>query len=236
MELKGDEDRVEAFRRGDREMLRDVYRAYRDEIEAMLRGGFTFTSDGRTMRFQGVREPFRLREMLQDAFLHAFRDRVREQYDPSRSYGPYLKTVVRNHLIDRFRREQLESDLFVAADDLAHDDETGRDALDRVAGGAEGDDSPETTSLRRELVDAIETFIDALDDDERRILEDYMLGDATQHGMAEELGVSRHQVRKRIRQIRRELLGHLKREGFVGGTDVDELFRNIAALAVAEVL
>lgn len=232
MELKGDEERIEAFRRGDREILRELYEAYCDEVEQMLRGGFTFTSDGETVRFQGVDEPFRLREMVQDAFLHAFRDRVRNNYDPSRSFRPYLMTVIRNHMIDRFRRESLESDLFVAPQEAAREDESGREAMNRMADDRDEDRSPEAESMRRELASLLRDFIDDLDDRDREILEDYMIGDASQHAMADRLDVSRHTVRKRIREIRVELLGELKREGFVGGSDIEDVLRAVAELGI----
>jgi RNA polymerase sigma factor (sigma-70 family) len=235
MELKDHDERVEAFRRGDRELLHKLYEAYREDVEQMLRHGFTFTSGGETIRFQGCQKPFRLREMVQDSFIHAFRERVRQNYDGSRAYRPYLMTVVRNHMIDQFRREQLERDLFVAAGAIAEEDEHEQDVLDRMA-GPEGDDggeeSPEDETLRRELGELLQGFVDELDDDDTAIVRRYMLGEMTQHEMADHLGSSRNYVRKRIRMIRRELLGHLKREGFVGDSNIDDVLRNVATLGL----
>jgi len=54
--------------------------------------------------------------------------------------------------------------------------------------------------------------------------------------MADHLGSSRNHVRKRIRMIRRELLGHLKREGFVGDSDVGDVLRNVATLGLLGVM
>ncbi|MFW6053648.1 MAG: hypothetical protein ACOC9J_02435, partial [Persicimonas sp.] len=57
-------DSLEAFAQGDRDLLDEVYRHYVGSVEKMLRGGFTFTSQGDTIRFRGIAEPFRLREAV----------------------------------------------------------------------------------------------------------------------------------------------------------------------------
>ncbi|MFB6350798.1 MAG: RNA polymerase sigma factor [Bradymonadaceae bacterium] len=232
MELKDNEQQARAYKRGDREVLHRLYEAYHDDVEQMLRHGFTFTSGGKTVRFRGCRRPFRLREMVQDGFIHAFRDRVRDNYDPSQSFRPYLMTVIRNHMIDQFRRQQLERELFVAADEVAEPDEHQQDALDRLGDDDEDEESPEEDALRRELADLLHAFIEDLDETDETIVRRYMLGDMTQHEMADHLETSRNTVRKRIRMIRRELLGHLKREGFIGRSDVDDVLRDVATLGL----
>jgi len=233
MELNDDEQNARAYKRGDREVLHRLYEAYHDDVEQMLRHGFTFTSGGETVRFRGCRRPFRLREMVQDGFIHAFRERVRDNYDPSQAFRPYLMTVIRHHMIDQFRRQQLERELFVAADEMAEEDEHEQQVLDRLGDdGDEEDGSPEEDALRRELAALLREFIQELDATDATIVRDYMLGDKTQHEMADHLETSRNTVRKRIRMIRRELLGHLKREGFVGRSDVDDVLRDVATLGL----
>lgn len=242
MELKGHDNRVERFRDGDRELLTELYRAHHDDVEAMLRGGFTFTSKGETVRFQGFRQPYRLREAIQDGFIHAFKQRVREGYDPSRSYRPYLMTVIRNHLIDQFRRKQLESNLFVAPGDLAEEGEAELNVLDRLGQGSSADSgasvsstpeqSPEDTTLRQELGELLRDFVGELKGRDEQVLRLYLVGDRTQTETAEELGISRNDVRKSIRMIRQQLLGHLKREEFIGQSDVDDVFRTLAKMGL----
>lgn len=236
MELKDNDELAEAFRRGDREVLHEIYEEFHDDVEKLLRGGFTFTSDGDTMRFQGFREPFRLREVIQDAFIHAFRERVREGYDPSRSYRPYLLTVVKNHMIDRFRRKKLERDLFVAADAVAEPDENEQEVLDRIGGEDDDEKDPEREALRSELASLLETFLEDLNDEDAAIVKHHLLGDLTQHEMADHLDTNRNRVRKRIRRIRHELLGHLKREGFVGRSEVGDVLQNVAEIGLIEAL
>jgi RNA polymerase sigma factor (sigma-70 family) len=235
MELKDNDRLAEAYRQGDREVLGQLYRAWRDDVEAMLRGGFTFTSDGRTVRFQGYDEPFRLQEALQDAFIHAFKERVRQNYDPSRSFRPYLMTVIRNHLIDKFRRRQLESELFVAAEDVAAEDESGTAAMDRLGQQSASntqDASPETEAMREEVGQALQSFVEELDEIDAEILRHYLLGEMTQHEMADHLDTDRNTVRKHIRMIRRSLLGHLKRRDLIGTSDVESLLDTLSQIGV----
>jgi DNA-directed RNA polymerase sigma subunit (sigma70/sigma32) len=55
----------------------------------------------------------------------------------------------------------------------------------------------------------------------------YLLGDLTQHAMADELGESRNDVRKRIRQLRTRLLRKLKSEDIIGELEVSEVFQAV---------
>lgn len=229
MELLDSEESLDAFRRGDSDLLERVYRHYRDDIRSMLRSGFTFTSQGQTVRFRGIDEPFRLQEAVQESFIHAFRQKAREAYDGSRRYGPYLRTIVRNRLIDRYRRRQRESKLFVHLGDMTYEDEAEQEVLERLA-GEDAEPDPERTAWRNELVEALAQFVEQLDAVERRILEEHLVGDYTQREMAEALGVNRNRVRKHIRQLRKQLLRYLKSEGFIGELDAGEVMDVVTTL------
>ncbi len=234
MELLQSEEHIEAFRRGDRELLGEVYRHYVGDVEKMLRGGFTFTSKGETVRFRGISQPFRLQEAVQESFIHAFRDKARQAYDPAREFRPYLLTITRNLIIDRYRRRKLESQLFVHLGDMAYEDEDEREVLGRLSGdpssGGEGQKDPEASAWQGQLAGALEAFVAQLDETDSRILEEHLLGSQTQQGMADELGVSRNDVRKRIRELRKRLLRHLKSEGIIGNLEVAEVMRAATTL------
>ncbi|MFW5967661.1 MAG: RNA polymerase sigma factor [Persicimonas sp.] len=231
MELRDSEEKLEAFRRGDRDLLEALYRHWVDDIRQMLRAGFTFTSQGDTVRFRGIKEPFRLQEAVQESFIHAFRKKAREAYDGSRSFGPYLRTIVRNRIIDRYRRKKLESKLFVHLGDLAHDDEADQQVLERLSGDPDEVD-PEESTWRGELSATLDAFVDRLDDVEGRILREHMIGERTQREMADALGVSRNDVRKHIRHIRSSLLRHLKSEGVIDELEASEAIQAVTTLLV----
>lgn len=222
MELKGNPELVERFRRGDREVLTDLYRAHVDEIRLVLQRGFSFSSKGESIRFRGFREPFRLQEVLQEVFVHAFREKARLAYDENQPYLPFLVTISRNWVIDRYRKERTEAALFVSIGDIAGEDETAEEAMNRHA---VKDDyvSPEMQAYRGQLSAALQTFVAGLDEEDSAILGRHLMGELTQKEVADELGTDRNDVRKRIRLMRERLLRHLKREGFIGSLDPSEV-------------
>lgn len=230
MELKGDSQRVEAFRRGDKQVLTELYRAHVGAVERFLRSGFTFSSRGKTIRFNGFYEPFRVQETLQDAFLKAFRREAREGYDGSKPWRPYLMMIVRNHVIDQFRSSRTERRYFVALADLSGSTETENEALERLQVDSEAN-SPEMTAFRSQLGEVLKRFMDELDPTEEEVVQRHMLGDMTQQQLAEHLGESRNDVRKHIKSIRAKLLRHLKTRGVIEELDAKQLLGDLAILA-----
>lgn len=223
MKLEGNPEQVAAFRRGDRDVLADLYRAHVDEVRRVLRHGFTFTSRGETVRFRGFHEPFRLQEVLQESFIHAFRDKARNAYDESKPYRPFLITIVRNYVIDRYRKKRTELSLFVEISAVAGEDESPQQTLDRIA-PTHDQVSPELAALRTQLGEALQSFIAELEEQDAVVLQRHMLGELTQNQVAEAIGTDRNDVRKRIQTMRERLLRHLKREGFIETLDTSELF------------
>jgi RNA polymerase sigma factor (sigma-70 family) len=218
MELKGHPELIEAFRRGDRQTLTELYRSHVEDVASLLRHGFSFTSKGTTYRFRGFDEPHRLQEALQESFVHAFRQSARQGYDGTQSYRPYLLAIVRNHLIDQFRRDRLEASLFVSASQVSLDGESEDEALGRL-GQSAASPTPEVTAMSAQLSRLLETFLAGLDETQRRIVEAHLMGELSQNEIAAELGVDRNHVRKEVRLLRERLLRHLKSEGFIPSLD-----------------
>lgn len=230
MELKGHPERVAAFRRGDREILGKLYEAHLETVERFLRGGFTFASSGRTMRFRGFAEPFRLQESVQAGFIHAFRKSAREAYDGARPYRPYLLGIVRNFMIDEFRREQTLARYVVSVESFAAEGESTEETMNRI-GSSEPAPSPELEAIRTELSGTLQAFVEGLNETEKVLLEQHLVGGMSQREIAEELGVDRNEVRKRVRVMRERLLRHLKSQGFIGSLDPAEVL-NLTLIAV----
>lgn len=230
MELKGDPQRIEAFRRGDKQVLTELYRAHVSSVERFIRSGFTFSSRGKTIRFNGFYEPFRVQETLQDAFLKAFKKEAREGYDGSKPWRPYLMMIVRNHVIDQFRSSRTEQRYFVALADIGGSAETENETLERLQVDREAN-SPEMTAFRSQLGGVLKIFMDELDPVDMEVVQRHMLGDMTQQQLAEHLGESRNDVRKRIKSIRAKLLRHLKTQGVIKDLDAKQLLGDLALLA-----
>lgn len=229
MDLQGNPDRIEAFRRGDADTLAALYRAHMAEVERMLRRGFAFQSRGQRVRFRGYDEPFRLQEAIQEGFLHAFRQQAREAYDGAQPYLPFLLTIVRNNTLDRIRREQTEARYIVHAESL-RTHEGGGQMVEQL-GASEPQDSPEIGALRGELQGLLGRFVAELDAADGALVQRHLMGELSQQEIADELGESRNDVRKRIKELRGRLLRFLKAEGFIETLDAAEVLRQLSTLS-----
>src|SRR5262252_8510520 len=109
---------LDAFRRGDREALATVYFHYVDDIAAIVRHGFSVPATG--ARVHGVSDEQAQRDVVQEVFARAFAARARDAYDGVRPYGPYLRRIARNLMIDRARAEghtvALDDDIEIAVE------------------------------------------------------------------------------------------------------------------------
>lgn len=229
MELRGHPERIEAFRRGDRALLGELYREHMEAVERFLRGGFTFTSQGRTIRFAGYHEPFELQEAIQEGFLHAFRQSARERYDGERPYRPLLLTIIKNKTIDRWRREQHASRLFVMVGEVAGADESHDHALERLQ-PEQPAQSPERQAASHQLQRTLQGFMEGLEEPERTIVDLHLLGEMSQRDIADHLGISRNDIRKHVRLLRQRLLRQLKRDGHIASLEVSDVLRAVSLI------
>jgi RNA polymerase sigma-70 factor (ECF subfamily) len=235
LELQGHPARIEAFKRGDRATLTSLYDAHLETVERFLAGGFTFTSGGKTMRFRGFREPFRLQESVQASFIHAFRERARQAYDGTRPYRPFLLGIVRNFIIDEFRKEQTFAKYVVSVESFAAEGESTDEVMSRV-GETHAAPSPEVEAMRSQLAGTLQAFVEGLDDVEKTLLERHLMGELSQREIADELGIDRNEVRKHVRTMRERLLKHLKSQGFIGSLDPEEVLNLTLIVLIASLL
>jgi RNA polymerase sigma factor (sigma-70 family) len=99
VELERDRALLDAFRGGERRALEKVYRAYVKDVVAIVRYGFTVQDK----RVFGESDPQAQLDIAQDVFVRAFSDSGRKGYDGLRPYGPYIRRITRNLMIDRAR-------------------------------------------------------------------------------------------------------------------------------------
>lgn len=190
----GDRPLLDAFRRGDRAALTTVYFRYVDEIAALIRLGFSIPSSG--ARVPGARDAQTERDLVQEVFTRAFAPRARDAYDGLRPYGPYLRQIARNLLIDRARAanhsvplDEGAAELVIepeAADADAVWQEQRRLTLDYLAG----------------LAPELQTLVKLRFEDEM-----------SQEQAAAMLGISRRRVRTLEARIQRGLRKVLRRAG-----------------------
>jgi RNA polymerase sigma-70 factor (ECF subfamily) len=197
-DLRDDRAWLAAFRAGDHRALERVYRAHVNEVAQLLRRGFSFQNQEGTYRFRGYRSEFDLENALQEAFLRAFSERARLAYDGLRPYGAYLAAIVRNVVIDAFRRLAKEAGTFVAE----REDDPPAPASDL-----------EAEELGRLLVGAL----NGLEAADRELYEIRFTRGLSQREAARALGLSRIQIRRRENRVKRRLLEALRAGGYAEG-------------------
>jgi len=181
---------LDAFRRGDREALATVYFHYVDEIAAIVRHGFAIPATG--ARVRGITDEASERDVVQEVFARAFAARARDAYDGIRPYGPYLRRIARNLMIDRAR---------AAGHTVALDDDA------EIAVEPEPPEDPEWIALRRETA----AYVASLPAELQKLVALRFERELSQEDAARELGVSRRRVRTLEARIQRGLRRWLRR-------------------------
>jgi RNA polymerase sigma factor (sigma-70 family) len=100
--LLADPELLRRFRDGQREGLEHVYRFYVVGIDRYIRGLAQVTGHPE------LAQPCAVADLLQEVFVRAFSRTARQNYDGVRAYGPYLKTIARNCVLDRQREQRRE--------------------------------------------------------------------------------------------------------------------------------
>jgi len=208
MILAENREMLHGFRQGERHALQVVYDAYANRVAAFLRGGFSFRSKGKLYAFKGVRCPSELQDLLQESFCRAFSPKSRQAYDGIHPYGAYLLTITRNLMIDNFRRNVKE-----VYEPIDGDKDIGESGPPDIGGGAPR--NPETELLSSEMSELIRAFCRKLSAEEQKILRVYFLGEDGQRQAADELSLTRHQLRKKIARIRKRLQHEMVKSGYL---------------------
>ena len=178
---------LDAFRRGDRPALAEVYTFYVDAVAQLISGGCRL-GDG--AHLPGVRDPQRHRDLLQEVFLKAFTAAARQSYDGLRLYRPYLLRISRNLLVDEVRA----SGRLVPLEDPQGDIEPLPE-----------EESPEEALHWRRLSEATREFCAAADPKTREFIRLRFEEDLSQRDLAERLKVTRRKVRTLEDKVRSEL-------------------------------
>jgi RNA polymerase sigma-70 factor (ECF subfamily) len=194
--LEADRALLDAFRRGDREALSQVYFRYVDSVATLVRFGFMLDAHG--LRVPGARDPDDERESVQEVFVRAFAERARRGYDGIRPYRHYLLRIAKNLLIDRQRARGHEV------------------ALD--AGALDGDE-PDPASVYEPAPDvhwqrqaaATSDYVAGLSPELRELVRLRFEDGYSQAHAAEQMQVSRRRVRTLERRAMTGLRRYLKR-------------------------
>jgi RNA polymerase sigma-70 factor (ECF subfamily) len=197
---------LDGYRNGDAAAFLEIYRRYADSVASLLRWGFTFRGGGLTHVFVGYRGVAELQDAVQETFRRVFEPKTRLGYDGLRPFGPYVRTVARNHVIGAFRRQSAAFRV-VAPPSAASDD-----AMLEVA-ALDGEESPESRLATEEARVLVAKFLGRLAPEDRRLLELRFIDGLSQRDVAEHMGIGRQRIRTREIKLRDELAAYLGEHG-----------------------
>lgn len=189
-DLLRDDARVrDAFRRGERWALAEVYRVYFPIVRTVTQSGFG--------GFRGFYNPADRDDAIQNIFAAAFEERARLSYNGTDPYTAYLRGIAQNvvrRMLDRSTRFH-RTDGHPSPEDHAPD------------GAEEALIDAEAQHIVRKFVDGL------VDPDEKVILQRYFVDGGAEETIAAELQWTRYRVRKVIGTLGKRMSVFVKRHG-----------------------
>jgi RNA polymerase sigma factor (sigma-70 family) len=180
---------LDAFRKGERAAMAEVYGTYVGDVGRLLQRGCRL-GGGHTL--PGVREPQRHRDLVQEVFLKAFAAPARQAYDGLRDYRPYILRIARNLLVDEARTGGRLIPVEEPMDEV--------EIVEEV---------PEENLEWRRLRAATLEFCAATKSPLREFIQLRFVEDLSQRDLAEKMKVTRRQVRTWEEQVRADLQRYL---------------------------
>ena len=180
------------FRAGDVQALREVYVHYAPDLARFLSTGLLARQA----------KPLELADATQEVFARAFSERARLGYDGLQPYGAYLAGIARNVVVDQARRVQRTEQSSAPAD-----------SVEPV--------SPELAAEEAEAARLVGAYVDGLAPAARALYQARFVEARSQDDAAVQLGLSRIQLRRAELKVRKGLLEHLKRNGYLLGVRME---------------
>jgi RNA polymerase sigma-70 factor (ECF subfamily) len=197
----GDRQLLRRFRAGERAALEQVYWAYVDRVEHIIRNGFVLRERGLPVPGAGGNHAD-VAELTQEVFARAFAPAARLAYDGLREYAPYLDAIARNLLVDRARDRGRE---------IPATDEHLREACDPFPPAAEPAwADPDTVAL-------VASYLAGLPAELRAVHDARYVRSLSQRDAAVDLGISRQQLRTLEQRLRDGLGRDLRRRELARG-------------------
>ncbi len=210
--LSSDRALLDGFRRGDSEALARVYGEYAPMIGAFISRGFTFSSKGRTLQFNGFKQPFDLENVLQETFVRAFSQRARLSYDGISPYRNYLIAIARNFVLSELRRREVAMSQLCVEGEGSPESQLSADGA--VLAGSPAP-SGEAEVMRRELIALVERFREGLGSTERTFFQARFEERLIQVEAGRRVGISHMQSRTLEKKLRQRFLKFMRAQGYL---------------------
>jgi RNA polymerase sigma-70 factor (ECF subfamily) len=202
--FEGNRALLDAFRRGDRDALSEVYARYVDEVDTLVRRGFVSEANGH-LYVPGVRDVELERDLVQEVFVRAFSESARLAFDGLRPYRPYLLRIAKNLLVDQLRKRK-----------HAPVESSGPDAVDiddLIEKNAPVAEPPEDELHWRSLTLVARSFLSTLDEEARRVVALRFEEQLSQDEVAQRMKITRRRVRTLEERVQAGLRRCLRERG-----------------------
>ncbi len=191
--FEGDRQVLERFRRGERSALEQIYWAYVDRVDRLVRRLLHFQGGTRLVAASNVED------LVQDSFARAFSPSAREAFDGIRDYGPYLLAIVRNTVTDALRLQQRE--VLAASAEIE-----AWLALEDVAAASDPSSWIDPVTLSR-----VRDYLSRLPLNLQSVHHHRYVLDEAQDVAADALGLSRQRIRTLEKKLRLGLIRELEK-------------------------
>jgi len=187
--LRDDASTREAFKRGDKWALTEVYRVYYPLVTTVITRGFG--------GFRGFFNPSDRDDAIQSVFAAALSEKARLRYNGVDAYSSFLRGIAQNvvrRMLDR-RTKFMRTD--------------GQPELEnKVVPTAE------SSYLTAEATLVVRAFRESIDDPiQRAVLQQYFVDGVAEETIAKELSITRYKVRKVIALLDRRMRRYLRQHG-----------------------
>ena len=184
---------LQRFRNGERLALERVYRAHVNSVARVIAGALRrYGSDESHSGWREIAAD--VPDLVQEAFARAFEPDARRSFDGVREYGPYLRQIARNVVVDHLRRRQRR---------MVREAET----LVNERGADERPSEPPADVKTMAIVGA---YVASLSPEMRRIHEALYVRELSQREAAALLGLGRQVVRTMESRLRQGLRSALQ--------------------------
>lgn len=204
--LTQDRDLLDRFRRGEREAMERVFQHYVGGITRYIRNGFTFSHGQERMRFAGIPGRYELHDIVAETFRAAFEEKARLGYSGLSSYQSYLRAIARNLVIDQLRSKTSKW-ISLDSENGTHSAAQHNQSTPQI--------TPERAYERQELGELMEQFLTTLGPDERSFVKLRYQKHLSQRDTAEQMQRSRRWVRNTEVQVRKRLMKHMAKTGYL---------------------
>ncbi|MEC8024606.1 MAG: sigma-70 family RNA polymerase sigma factor [Myxococcota bacterium] len=187
--LRDDARTREAFKRGDRWALTEVYRVYYPLVTTVVTRGFG--------GFRGFFNPADRDDAIQSIFAAAFEQKARLRYNGLDPYTAFLRGIAQNVV----RRMLERRTKFMRTD--------GQPELEHKEV-----ETAEAQFLDAEAIQVVRAFRETIQEPvQRQILASYFVDGDAEETIAKDLGITRYKVRKTISLLDRRMRRYLKQHG-----------------------